>query len=100
MAEPIVVRIDREVEALVPRFLENCRRDIRLIEATLAKNDLDTARKIGHSLKGVGGGYGFGEITRYGAAIEGAAKVGDPLAAAAAASALEAYLDALKIEYV
>src|ERR1700739_17566 len=100
MAEPIVVKIDRELEVLVPRFLDNCRRDIRLIEATLAKNDLDTARKIGHSLKGVGGGYGFSEITRLGAAIEAAAKEGEGLAAAAATSALDAYLDALHIEYV
>jgi histidine phosphotransfer protein HptB len=100
MADPIVVKIDRELEGLVPRFLDNCRRDIGLIESTLAKNDLDTARKIGHSLKGVGGGYGFAEITRYGAAIEEAAKAGDGLSAAAAASALEAYLDALQVEYV
>lgn len=100
MAEPIIVKINRELEGLVPRFLDNCRRDIRLIEATLAKNDLDTARKIGHSLKGVGGGYGFFEITRYGAAIEAAARAGDGMGAAAAVSALEAYLDALQIEYV
>jgi HPt (histidine-containing phosphotransfer) domain-containing protein len=100
MAEPIIVKIDRELEVLVPRFLDNCRRDIRLIDTTLAKNDLDTARRIGHSLKGVGGGYGFAEITRLGAAIEAAAREGDGLRAAAAASALDAYLDALQIEYV
>jgi HPt (histidine-containing phosphotransfer) domain-containing protein len=100
MVDPIIVKIDRELESLVPRFLDNRRRDIRLIESALAKNDLDSVRKMGHSLKGVGGGYGFAEITRYGAAIEVAAQAGDGLAAAAAASALDAYLDALQVEYV
>lgn len=70
-----------------------------MLEAAIAKSDLDTTRRIGHSLKGVGGGYGFPEITRLGAAIESAAIEGDAQAALAGLSALAAYLDAIEVEY-
>lgn len=99
MGEPVIVRVDRELSVLVPRFLGNCRRDVLRIEESLANSDLDTARRIGHSLKGVGGGYGFAEITHLGAAIEAAAKVNDIQNAKAALRALAAYLDALQVEY-
>ncbi len=100
MVEPIRVRVDRELSGLVPRFLGNCRRDVGLVEDAIAKSDMDTTRRIGHSLKGVGGGYGFAEITRLGAAIEAAAIANEPQQALAALSALAAYLDAVQVEYV
>lgn len=100
MVEPIRVRVDRELSELVPRFLGNCRRDVGLVEDAIAKSDMDTTRRIGHSLKGVGGGYGFAEITRLGAAIEAAAIAREPQQALAALSALAAYLDAVQVEYV
>lgn len=99
MVEPILVHVDRELELLVPRFLGNCKRDVALLEEAIAKSDMDTTRRIGHSLKGVGGGYGFAEITRLGAAIESAAKGGDAQSALAALSALAAYLDAVQVEF-
>lgn len=99
MVDPIIVRVDRELSALVPRFLGNCKRDVLLLEEAIAKSDMDTTRRIGHSLKGVGGGYGFAEITRLGNAIESAAKGGDAQSALAALSALAAYLDAVQVEY-
>lgn len=100
MADPIRVSVDRELAGLVPRFLGNCRRDVGLIEHAIAQSDLDTTRRIGHSLKGVGGGYGFAEITRLGAAVEAGAIAGDAQAALAALAALAAYIDAVEVEYV
>lgn len=100
MVEPIRVQVDRELSALVPRFLGNCRRDVGLLEEAIAKSDMDTTRRIGHSLKGVGGGYGFAEITRLGAAIEAGAIANQPQEALAALSALAAYLDAVQVDYV
>lgn len=100
MADPIVVRVDRELAQIVPRFLANCRRDVGLLESAIEKGDLETTRKIGHSLKGVGGGYGFNEITRLGGAIEAAAKQSDAQGALAALAALAAYLDALRVDFI
>ncbi len=96
----IRVRVDRELSTLVPRFLGNCRRDADVLAKAIAQSDLDTIRKIGHSLKGVGGGYGFAEITRLGATIEAAAKAGDTNALLTAVNAFQAYLKAIQVEYI
>lgn len=100
MSTSIRVRVERELSTLVPRFLANCRRDADVLAKAIAQSDLDTTRKIGHSLRGVGGGYGFAEITRLGAVIEAAAKAGDTKAALNAVNAFQAYLKAVQVEYV
>jgi HPt (histidine-containing phosphotransfer) domain-containing protein len=100
IAGRISIKIERELCELVPRFLANCARDAEILASAVAQSDLDTARKIGHSLKGVGGGYGFDEITRLGATIEDAAKAGDTAAALAAVDELRSYLKAVHVEYV
>ncbi len=65
----------------------------------IAQSDLDAVRRIGHSLKGVGGGYGFARITELGALIEASAKAGDTAGASAAIDALAAFLDSVQVEY-
>jgi HPt (histidine-containing phosphotransfer) domain-containing protein len=72
--EKIVVNIDIDLEDLIPGFLENRQKDILKLEQAFAEQDFETLRSIGHNLKGVGGGYGFHEMTALGAAIEEGAK--------------------------
>ena len=72
--EEIIVRVDSEIEDLVPGYLENRRKDIITIRSALEHSDFDTIRVIGHSMKGSGGGYGFDKITEIGNSIELAAK--------------------------
>ena len=72
--EKIVVNIDIDLEDLIPGFIENRQKDILKLEQAFAEQDLETLRSIGHNLKGVGGGYGFHEMTTLGAAIEEGAK--------------------------
>ena len=95
-----LVHIDRELEVLVPRFLGNCRKNVGEMTQGIAQSDLDVVRRIGHSLKGVGGGYGFARITELGAIIEAAAKAGDSARASAGIAALAAYLDTVQVEYI
>lgn len=95
-----VVRISRELESLVPRFLGNCSSWVSELRQGIAQSDLDVVRRIGHSLKGVGGGYGFVRITELGALMETAAKAGDNAAASAAIEALATYLDTVQVEYI
>jgi len=71
----ILVRVDADLEELMPRFMENRREDIAAIESALAAGDFETIDTVAHGLKGSGGGYGFDEITRIGIALERAAKV-------------------------
>lgn len=69
----IIVHIDPDLEAIVPGFLANRRRDLVTIEACLKQGDLNTIRILGHRMKGDGGGYGFDQISRIGDRLEQAA---------------------------
>lgn len=68
--DKIVVNIDIDLEDLIPGFMENRQTDLQKLEQALEDQDYETLRSIGHNLKGVGGGYGFHDMTAMGAAIE------------------------------
>jgi HPt (histidine-containing phosphotransfer) domain-containing protein len=72
-----VAYVDKDLEELVPDFFNNRHNDIQKIVAALERQDFDAIRGIGHTLKGVGGGYGFDDITDFGREIETAAKAGN-----------------------
>jgi HPt (histidine-containing phosphotransfer) domain-containing protein len=77
MYENNVVYIDSDLEDLIPGYLGNRQKDIELIKQLLDERKLSEIQRIGHSMKGSGGGYGFDEISRIGNGIEEAAKQGD-----------------------
>jgi HPt (histidine-containing phosphotransfer) domain-containing protein len=93
------VEVSGELRELIPRFLANRRAEIALLRGAIARGDLETARRIGHALKGVGGGYGFDEVTRLGTEIERDARAGGQ-SLAALAEALAEYLDNVDITFV
>ena len=70
--------MDEDLIDLIPRYLENRWSDIRAIEVALEKEDFETVRLLGHSMKGSGGGYGLHAVTDIGREIEEAAKAADP----------------------
>ena len=59
--------------ALVSQYLQNCRVDLAQLKAALAAGEYETARRVGHQMKGTGKPYGFPELTQIGRAIEWAA---------------------------
>jgi HPt (histidine-containing phosphotransfer) domain-containing protein len=71
------VRVAGELRDLIPRFMANRRNELGRLRLAVAQGDFGEARRIGHILKGAGGGYGFDEITRIGAEIERHAAVGE-----------------------
>ena len=72
--DKIVVTVDADLEELIPGFLENRSKDIQILREALAAQEISKLQSIGHSLKGVGGGYGFDALSEIGAEIEIAAK--------------------------
>ncbi len=95
----VLVRIDRDLEDLIPGYMENRRKDIASIMQALEKNDLESIRVLGHTMKGSGGGYGFDRITEIGRSLEEAAKNGDKNTILRQAEELSEYLDHIDIVY-
>jgi len=74
MDDIIMVSVDPDLAALIPDFLQSIRDQIPQLSELLRDNNYVDIQKIGHSLKGVGGGYGFQRITDLGAQIEQSAR--------------------------
>lgn len=100
MYKDILVKIDIDLEDLVPGFLENRHNDIDLIKKLINEGNFSEIQRIGHSMKGSGGGYGFDEISVIGKYIEEASKEKDVNVILENIKNLADYLAAIKIEYV
>jgi HPt (histidine-containing phosphotransfer) domain-containing protein len=59
--------------ALVAEYLQRCRSDLAQLKQVLPTGEYETARRLGHQMKGTGKPYGFPELTQIGRAIEWAA---------------------------
>ncbi len=69
----MVAFIPPELEELVPWFVGNMREKLEQMRQALQEGDLETARMIGHDMKGVGRSYGFDGISQIGEKVEYAA---------------------------
>ena len=98
MSDKLIVTVDAQIAALVPRFLANRAADADKIRAALAGADFEAVRAAAHAMKGAGGGYGFAEISRLGAAMEEGARQRDAAAIVALAASLETYLARIEIK--
>jgi HPt (histidine-containing phosphotransfer) domain-containing protein len=95
----IVVTVDADLEDLIPGFLENRRKDVLSLHEALVSGDIRAIQSIGHNLKGVGGGYGFPEISEIGAQIEACAKQNDASGIRQHLARLEDYLVRVEVVY-
>lgn len=98
--EKIKVQIDVDLEDLIPNFLENRKVDVEKLKEAMSTNDFDVLRSIGHSVKGVGGGYGFDLMSEYGAAIETAAKDNNMDIIKEKIEQLDDYINRIDIEFI
>jgi PAS domain S-box-containing protein len=95
----VVVYVDSDLEDLVPKFLENSRENVEEIRMLVREGEMEEVRRLGHSMKGVGGSYGFDEISSIGKGIEEAAKAGDGEEVLRLADRLSEYLSSVKVEF-
>jgi HPt (histidine-containing phosphotransfer) domain-containing protein len=98
MPDKLIVSVDPQIAAIVPRFLANRAADVDKIRAALAGADFEAIRIAAHGMKGAGGGYGFPEISRLGAAIEDGARQCDAATITALVASLEAYLGCIEVK--
>jgi HPt (histidine-containing phosphotransfer) domain-containing protein len=94
-----VVTADAELADLIPGYLENRGRDVGTISEALEQGDYQTIQRLGHSMKGSGGGYGFDAITELGGLLEKAADDSDDKKINYLVYQLKEFLDSLEVVY-
>ena len=97
--EKIVVHADNDLEDLIPGFLNNQDRDAEKIKVLLGSGDYESIQRMGHSMRGSGGGYGFDEISEIGTRIEQAAKDRDKSEILLQVEGLLNYLGCIEVVY-
>ena len=66
----IAVEVDPDLEELIPGYLKNRQKDIEEILEALNNKDFELIQRMGHTMKGSGGGYGFDFISAVGLSLE------------------------------
>lgn len=98
-SEPIVVQVDPEIADLIPGYLEARQGDLVQLHQALNTGDWEVARRLGHTIKGTGGSYGFSRLTEVGGALETAALEADASAFTRHLAELEDYLARIEPRY-
>jgi len=93
------VSVDKDLEELIPGYLEARLRGLPELFALHSAGDLESLRKAGHKLAGSGGGYGLDRISELGGQIETLAKAGDAAGVAARLAELKEFLENIEIVY-
>ncbi|MES9996804.1 Hpt domain-containing protein [Desulfovibrio aminophilus] len=91
------VRLDPSLAAILPRYLDICRADCAALLTAARDHDLESARLLGHRLKGSGSSYGLPEISRLGGEAEAASLAGDRARVQALSGELSRYLESLDV---
>ena len=72
-AESVIPPPTKLPQALISQYLQDCRGNLAQLSVALAADEYETARRLGHQMKGTGKLYGFPELTQIGRAVEWAA---------------------------
>ena len=95
----ITVTVARDLEDLIPGFMQNRRTELDTLRSALQEGDFDKLHQLGHRMKGVGKSYGFARISALGFEIEEAVRGRDREGLEALISGYADYLDKVTIEY-
>jgi signal transduction histidine kinase len=95
--ETIRIEIPPGFENIAPGYLAKRRKEVPEMHNLIAVSDFARLAIMSHNLKGTGGGYGFPELTRLGAALEQSAKQKDCGTLRTQMSELANYLDHVEL---
>ncbi len=99
-ADKIIVEVDADLEDLIPGFLERRQQDLQTLKTALEHGDFEQIQKLAHTLKGVGGGYGFDAITDISQQLQLAAEQHAADAVAENLAELETYLQRVEVIFI
>jgi CheY-like chemotaxis protein len=95
----VVAKIDIEIKDLIPGFMEENKTNCQHILDSLTQKKFDIIKKIGHSMKGAGTGYGFKYVSLIGKNIELAAANKNAEIIQKAVTEFSEYLNTVQIIY-
>ncbi|MDF1614126.1 ATP-binding protein [Desulfurivibrio dismutans] len=84
---------------LVPGYLARVSNDLGEMKAALAAQDYQKLRRLAHTLKGTGGGYGFNRLSELGAVLEEVADRADDEKIGFYLEELHLYLDKIRVRH-
>jgi HPt (histidine-containing phosphotransfer) domain-containing protein len=93
------VKVDKDLEDLIPTFMSNRRKELDTLRVALAAADFEQLRQLGHRMRGVGNSYGFDDVTDIGKHIEEGARSGDKAALEKHIAQYGDYLSRVEIAY-
>jgi histidine phosphotransfer protein HptB len=93
------VQVDRDLQDIVPVFLANRQKDLKILRRALADHDFKTMQTLGHRMNGDGGGYGFAKISEIGRVMELAAARQDHSTLELQTTELEEFLARVTVVY-
>jgi HPt (histidine-containing phosphotransfer) domain-containing protein len=96
--QPIPIEAPPGLEAIVPGYLAMRREELPQMIEMLAVSDFGSLASLAHALKGSGTSYGFPDLTRIGAALEGSAKQRKLKALRTQLAELKDYLDRVELK--
>ncbi|WP_320171979.1 Hpt domain-containing protein [Maridesulfovibrio sp.] len=100
MSKKMVIQVDADLEAIMPRYLEIRWKELLELEGAVGDRDFDQIRMLGHKLKGTGSAYGLDELSRLGALIEERAVEKEMEDVPESAASVRTFLENLEVEYV
>ena len=92
-------RVPEEIKDLVPAFLANRVKDLRILREKLEVGDFQTIQEVGHDMRGSGGSYGFDAVTQIGQSLEEAAKDKDSQRVQKLVNRLASVLESVEVVY-
>jgi HPt (histidine-containing phosphotransfer) domain-containing protein len=93
------VTLARDVQDLIPEFIENRRRELQALRGALAAGRYDQLSELGHRMRGIGTSYGFDRVSILGGEIEEHARIADREGLAARIAEYAEYLARVKVVY-
>lgn len=95
-----VVEVDAELADLIPQYISNRWADLAFARQLLVKKDFELLARMAHRIRGNAASYGFAGLGDISAALETAAEQEDADASAEALDQYDAFLRAVRIEYI
>lgn len=94
-----LLRLDKDLQDLVPGFMDSRRRDLQTLRDALDNADFERIARLGHNITGVAGSFGFSHLSRLGRTLERAAGDQDEAAVEDCMERMREHLERLRIEY-